>query len=381
MLSPVPEGSGIASDDHVMDVPSVLDQVMTRASAPVEDPRSKPLGRPIVGRVGTRYRHLREIARGGMGSIRLVHDRDLDRQVVMKMLTPELLEQPAFQELVVKEARSAGKLSHPNIVPVLDLGVNDAGELYFTMPYVIGDTLAEVIGQLSSGEPSAHAKFGFVQRLHIIQKICEAVSHAHSYAILHRDLKPSNVMIGPHGEVLVLDWGLALSLTMDQPETGRIVGTPGFMAPEQARGENDKLSAATDVYGIGGIMYALFALQPPYVDMGDTGEPLTLQRSSPPLAEVVRPEGQTPVPREISVIIERALDKDPARRFARVEDLSRAIDAYLEGQAPVVCIHTGFKRGLRWIGGFIDRWGSLAMFLVALVVVLPWVLVLVALFA
>lgn len=230
-----------------------------------------------------RYSFKSEIARGGMGRIVAAHDRELDRNVAMKLLLREHAMDGGLVERFLDEARATARLQHPNIVPIYEMGVNAAGEPFFAMRLVRGQTLAVIIRKLREGDALAHAKFGLVRRLQLALQICDAVAYAHARHVLHRDLKLANVMVGEFGEVVVMDWGLAKRLRtpaaqrtggrasrapeMDTAD-GIVLGTPSYMPPEQAGGRLGDVDEKSDVYSIGAIMYELLVLRPPHT--GDT---------------------------------------------------------------------------------------------------------------
>ena len=240
----------------------------------------------------TKYDLLEPLGHGGMGSVYVAHDRALDRHVALKVVATFALSPEAVDRLE-REARVLARLEHPGIVPVHDVGVLPDGRAFYTMKLVRGRRLD---AYLSTETTPA-------ERLRILERLCDAVSFAHANGVVHRDLKPQNVMIGPFGEVLVMDWGVA-TLTAS-PEARSVVGTPGFMAPEQARGE--PTDERSDVYALGGIMRLL-------IEPG----------SSKPLRAIAA----------------RAMANDPAQRYAAVAPLAADIarfraalpvEAYREG--------------------------------------------------
>lgn len=178
---------------------------------------------------GTRYALIREVGRGGMGTVYLAEDSELGRQVALKVLH-------VADELMRTEARTLAQLEHPNIVPLYDFGHLADGRLFYTMKYVEGTRLDRLRNQ-----PLA-------ARLRLFATVCSAVGYAHSKGLVHRDLKPANVMVGAFGEVLVMDWGLAAAA--GSQACGRIAGTPDYMAPEQARGDS-AIDPRADVYALG----------------------------------------------------------------------------------------------------------------------------------
>ncbi len=242
---------------------------------------------------GERYALGAEVARGGMGAVLEAEDRSLCRRVAIKVM---LRQDGAADEQVqrfVSEAQVTGQLEHPGVVPVYELGTDGAGRVFYAMKLVHGTTLGAILERLREGDPAALAKYPLNVLLTVFLKVCDAVAFAHSRGVLHRDLKPDNVMVGEYGEVLVLDWGLAKVVgsaehgagggeegaaehgpptpdvrppATDRPVLtleGQILGTPAYMAPEQARGEIAALDARTDIYSLGAILYALLVLRPP----------------------------------------------------------------------------------------------------------------------
>ena len=203
---------------------------------------------------GTRYRLLEEIGRGGMCTVFLAEDPSLGRRVAVKVLdVPD-----ANGELAQRLTREAGilaRLEHPGIAPVHDVGRLPDGRVFYAMKFVEGPRL----------DAFAASRPALPERLRIFQRIVEAVAFAHDRGVLHRDLKPENIMVGPFGEVLVMDWGLAKILdqgaSTDPP--GAVLGTPGYMAPEQERGEPEGLDARADIYALGAVLRFLLAENAP----------------------------------------------------------------------------------------------------------------------
>ncbi len=216
---------------------------------------------------------LGEIARGGMGVVYRAHDTALGRDLALKVLRPEYAALPDLRQRFLEEAQVAGQLQHPGIVPVYHVGVAADGRPCFTMKLVQGRTLGELLRE-RPGPAEDQARF-----LLIFEQVCQALAYAHDHGVLHRDLKPDNIMVGPFGEVLVMDWGLAKVLEWARrgvrtvrtvagsspSEIGSILGTPAYMAPEQARGETDRLDERADVFGLGAILCEILTGSPPYV--------------------------------------------------------------------------------------------------------------------
>ncbi len=264
---------------------------------------------------GTPYEIVEAIGRGGMGTVYRALDRKLDREVALKVVQ---LPEGAGENVdrLLREARVLARLEHPGIVPVHDAGLLPDGRAYYAMKRVRGRRLDEYARTLALPE-----------RLRAFERICEAVAFAHAHGVIHRDLKPENVMVGPFGEVLVMDWGVAKTLTASPrkpspprpsspdpslPPTpgeegwggegtahGTILGTPGYMAPEQERGEVERIDERTDVYALGAILRFLLA-----------GEA---------------------TPRPLEAIRGRAMAAEPEARYPNVDDLAADLGRYLAG--------------------------------------------------
>lgn len=266
---------------------------------------------------GGRYEIGESVGRGGMGIVYRAYDRVLEREVALKVLRPDLAD-PGAPVRLEREARILARLEHPGIVPVHDAGTLADGRLFYVMKLVRGLRLEEFVRDIPLAE-----------RLRVFLRICEAVGFAHTHGIVHRDLKPSNVMVGAFGEVLVLDWGIARLLRGDSgpfpsapPQSstpaaptdagdgsvdtapGSVLGTPGFMAPEQAQGWLHLVDERTDVYALGAMLQSL--------------------------AETTGPGA---VPRPLASIWTRALDPEPDRRYASAAALAADVTRFLDGEA------------------------------------------------
>lgn len=297
-----------------------------------------------------RFEDRGEIARGGMSSVRRVFDRLVMRELAMKVLTPtrDIDELTRF----VEEAQITGQLEHPNIVPIHDVAMDDHGlPTRFTMKLVRGDTLSDHVLALG---PSGAVGEQLERLLQAFLRVCDAISFAHSRGVIHRDLKPSNIMVSTHGQIYVMDWGVALlrdadgTRTIDagrisqirataetQPEAlGSLTGTPSYMAPEQARGDIDAIDERTDVYGLGGILHFILTHRAPH-DAPTSAESLRLAKlertivpEAPPNSSRLNNAGPPPLLRRITT---RALAFSPDDRYQTVEALKAEVEAFLRG--------------------------------------------------
>ena len=326
-----------------------------------------------------KYEMKGKLGQSGMGEVHKVLDRDLRREVAMKMLRPKGGTAIGEEEMLrfIKEAQATGRLEHPNIVPVHDLGIDSEGRIYFTLKYVKGVALKEVIrGRRDGRQLEDGRKFRDVwsprQMIEILISVCNAIAYAHSKDILHRDIKPDNIMLGRFGEVLVMDWGLAkilsnrmakadskeqeafLDLTMrasldsNMTMEGAVAGTPAYMAPEQAAGRISELDERTDVYSLGAMLYEILSGEPPY--KGNTAlEVVRKVNQEPPPPLQTGMYGFKPIPRELKAICEKAMAREPNQRYATGQELRNDLQAYLEDQPVSCCPDTTLQKSIKWI--------------------------------
>lgn len=297
--------------------------------------RSGTDGTPVVASLpsGDRYRRHARLGSGAMGEVFAAEDRLIGREVAVKSMT--IAPSADLTERFLREARIQGALEHPAIVPVHDLGVDDAGRPYFVMKRLGGLTLREVL----DGAPGAE-RFGRRRQLEALVDVCQAVQLAHERGVVHRDLKPSNVMLGAHGEVYVLDWGIARAGGDDGKwrdvgslsgsnagahaggtQVGTILGTPGYMPPEQARGE--VVDARADVYALGAILFEILAGRS-FADRGVL-DPGNIERS--PGRRVPTAE----VPPELDRVCVQALARERDERLPSARALADELQRYLDG--------------------------------------------------
>jgi serine/threonine-protein kinase len=259
----------------------------------------------------TKYRILGPLGQGGMATVYRVLDAELERELALKVVrAPEL--DPTFASRLAEEARILAGLEHPGIVPVHDVGTLPDGRVYYAMKLVRGKLLGQVAGET----PELN------ERLRIFLRVCEAVAFAHAHGVLHRDIKPDNIMVGAFGEVLVMDWGVAkraraspqppvpITTAAAAAEEGTLhgtrMGTPGWMAPEQERGQTDRIDQRTDVFGLGAVLGYLLGLR------GGT-----------------RPE--TAAPARLRAIVTRATQPEPQARYRSVDELGADVRRFLDG--------------------------------------------------
>jgi len=319
------------------------------------------------------------IAQGAMGAILTAKDCKLGRTIAVKVMLDEVGGSEEQQLRFVQEAAVLGKLQHPNIVPVYDLGRDAAGSLYYSMKLVKGRTLQDILNDLRAEAPTALAHYTLERLLTVFRKICDALAFAHAEDIIHRDLKPENIMVGEFGEVLVMDWGLSKILDgtpelpgsqfpgmTPSPDTstsvsatleGSVMGTPQYMSPEQAAGEIAGMDSRSDIYSLGGLLYAILTLRPPVegtdvydvlakVQAGDltpistfgataTGGKAT-HKGDVPEARKIKPLPHVVggrVPPALSAVAMKALSLDKKRRYQRVSDLNADIEKWQGGFA------------------------------------------------
>ncbi len=353
---------------------------------PIEVPERTHISEATLG--ADNYHIGREIARGGMGSVMVAEDNKLKRTVAVKVMLQDADASPAMRRRFLREAEVLAMLAHPNIVPIYDIVWEDGLPLFYSMKLVKGRTLQQILHHLRDEDPGDLREFTLDRLLLIFRQVCDAIAFAHSKGVLHRDLKPENVMVGEFGEVLVMDWGLAKlrhdEARMTNEETpqgssfairnstfratsdaaiggtldGAVIGTPEYMSPEQAAGQGDELDERSDIFSLGGILYAILTLRPP-VEGGTLEEVLSKVKTATITAPAdmpcgtetqgkartrgealeakwIKPLPHLPggrVPNALSSVAMKALQLDKDRRYPSVAALSADIEAYQRGFA------------------------------------------------
>jgi serine/threonine-protein kinase len=297
------------------------------------------------------------IGDGGSASVFKANDPRLGRQVAIKVLHPDLMLEQRHSQRFLREAQATGTLEHPNIPPIYEFGETPAGRPYMALKLIEGQTLAELVEKLAASDPAAHADYPFHRRLQIAIDLCDALEYAHEREILHRDLKPENVMLGKHGEVWLVDWGLATAPSEEHEDEAKLtgehtfVGTLSTAAPEQLAGIYSK---ASDQYSLGVVFYFLFAVRSPHAGDNRFERMTSLLKEIPKPAESFVAPIQGRVPREISVLIARMLEKEPAARFGSVSEVKAELSLILGGDIRAICPHTFLKKSGHRLGRVLD---------------------------
>jgi len=279
----------------------------------------------------------RVIGRGGMGVVYLAVQRNLDRKVAVKMIRSGALASEAEVTRFYIEAKAAAALEHQNIVSIYQFG-HLAGHHYFSMELVPGTDLAKKIKE-SPLTPRDAARY--------VRDVARAIHHAHQRGVLHRDLKPANVLIDLNDEVKITDFGLAKQIDSDSSVTGSgaAIGTPSYMAPEQASGNSDRACVQSDVYSLGAILFAAISGRPPFQNESTMQTLLQVVHQTPPSLRTLCDS----VPDDIETIAEKCLEKSPARRYMTAELLADDLDAFLDGRPIQAKPHGFINRVWHWL--------------------------------
>src|SRR5437016_4436161 len=283
------------------------------------------------------YELLEQIGRGGQGVVFRARQKSLNRTVALKVISLGQWASEAHVKRFRREAEAAARLEHPCIVPIYEVGER-GGSCYFSMKFVEGGQLDEVVRR----EPMPPRRAA-----ELIAKVARTVHYAHEHGILHRDIKPGNILLDKNGEPHLTDFGLARLVESESTVTRtlEVLGTPSYMAPEQAVGNKAHLTSATDVYGLGAVLYQLLTGQPPFAG-GTTYETIKLLLETEPR----QPRFLNPkIDRDLSTICLKCLEKDPARRYPSALALAEDLERWLKHE-PIQARRTGiFARGRKWV--------------------------------
>lgn len=342
-------GPEIAGDD---DIPAVIREILGGQPAQLleELPESSETGPSALESDAAYpgYEILGKIARGGVGVVLRAHDPEIGRDVALKVLRKRHLEDPAMVRRFIEEAQIAGQLQHPGIVGVLTLDRRAGRRPSFAMKLVEGRTLARLFEERKNPDEDRR------RFLAIFEKVCETMAYAHSQGVIHRDLKPGNIMVGAFGEVQVMDWGLAKVLrtgsagpeergkapgrdtsistvrtrsAASHSETGSIMGTPAYMAPEQARGEVEHLDERTDVFALGALLCELLTEKPPYV--GESAREVRIQAGNAELEDAHGRLSACAADRELVDLARQCLSASRSKRPRNAAAVLEGLSAYL----------------------------------------------------
>jgi serine/threonine protein kinase/Tfp pilus assembly protein PilF len=363
--------------DRLSETVAYREPVREQGDAPAAELVDSPRGHKSMAKPG-HYTILKLHARSGLGQVSRARDEQLHRQVALKEIRPELQQDASLRQRFLTEAEITGQLEHPGIVPVYALDEDAEGKPYYVMRFIEGQTFADAI----TAYYASPSTLVFRKLLQHFRDICQTIAYAHSKGVIHRDLKPDNIMLGDFGETLVLDWGLAKRITEPTREparepvpvsecdtepgdpsatvacptpaiqggsvqtvVGQVLGTPAYMAPEQAKGDGGCLSTTLDIYALGAILYRLLSGRPPYVGHSQREILDQLRESQPPALVQVRRS----IPRALAAICHKAMARNPEGRYGDAAELAREVERYLADEPVLAYPEPLGARVCRWV--------------------------------
>ena len=325
---------------------------------------SVPTALPEIG--PPRYRHIRHHARGGLGEVFVAEDTVLGRRVALKRIRPEFANDETVRRRFRREAEITAGLEHPGIAPIHELITDRNGQCWYVMRFLKGHTLRSAIEHYHRAKPGADPvarSLDFRGLMTRFVSVCETMSYVHKCGVVHRDLTPANVMLGDHGETIVLDWGFATAsgevdineistsmapvaspLDASLMQSGKLFGTPAFMAPEQAGMHQTAVGPASDIYCLGAILFMLLTSRPPFVDRDLAKTLEKIQKGDYPRPRELRPETSA----ALEAVCLKAMAIKPEHRYGDAQDLGRDIDRWLADEPVSVYREPMADRIARW---------------------------------
>lgn len=310
----------------------------------------------------TPHELLGKIGEGAMGQIHLAKETDLRRKVAFKSLHEKVSQDQAVLAAFLNEVQITAQLDHPNIVPIYSLEQTEDHSLAYSMKLVQGKTLKDYITEAQKAYKQEEPLPEHVNQAHLLERfldLCDAVYFAHSKGIIHRDLKPSNVMIGPYHELYLMDWGIArpIATMSDSPielwydewpsESGKIIGTPRYLSPEQALGKNEQMDGRSDQFALGAILFELVCLKPAFrakSHMDLLQKILRGQRQ-----ELSHAYGAYPIHKDLAAIINKAMATKRRHRYDSVAELAKDLRRFIQGKAVLARPESSLEKGVRWL--------------------------------
>jgi len=289
------------------------------------------------------------LGEGSFGRVLLAYDRDIGREVAVKIFKSET---GSDRGDVAREVQIAGRIEHPGVPPVYDVGCGDDGQIYCVMKRLEAVDLSELLERLRQNDPVTHERFPFYRRGQLIVQLLRIVMAAHAQKILHRDIKPANLLVDHTGDLMLIDWGVAIDLEKGNG-AGRICGTPWYMAPEQTTGA--PLDERTDVFAVGAVLYELLSLElacPTEMQVGDLMDAIPTHCPMP--VDRIPHPCQGCAPSEYAAVVAKALARDPRERYGSAQEMLRALEDVQAGVFNAICPRTRIKSKLHTLMRWLD---------------------------